>query len=106
MAVSWVIFAFDSMADVCTYVKSMFGLGSGGWIGEAALYYGETWGVFFVVCALCSLGIFKMKRAFLPFFLRPASVFWQEEPTTRFCIFGFRVQEDREELRRNDGQEK
>ena len=66
VAVSWVIFAFDSMADVCTYVKSMFGLGSGGWIGEAALYYGETWGVFFVVCALCSLGIFKMKRAFLP----------------------------------------
>lgn len=64
VAVSWVIFAFDSMADVCTYVKSMFGLGSGGWIGEAALYYGETWGVFFVVCALCSLGIFKMKRAF------------------------------------------
>lgn len=47
VAVSWVIFAFDSMADVCTYVKSMFGLGSGGWIGEAALYYGETWGVFF-----------------------------------------------------------
>ena len=29
VAVSWVIFAFDSMADVCTYVKSMFGLGSG-----------------------------------------------------------------------------
>ena len=25
VAVSWVIFAFDSMADVCTYVKSMFG---------------------------------------------------------------------------------
>ena len=52
VAVSWVIFAFDSMADVCTYVKSMFGLGSGGWIGEAALYYGETWGVFFAPCAV------------------------------------------------------
>ena len=54
VAVSWVIFAFDSMADVCTYVKSMFGLGSGGWIGEAALYYGETWGVF-LLSAPCAV---------------------------------------------------
>lgn len=89
MAVSWVIFAFDSMADVCTYVKSMFGLGSGGWIGEAALYYGETWGVFFVVCALCSLGIFKMKRAFLPVLFAASICFLAGGTYNPFLYFRF-----------------
>ena len=89
VAVSWVIFAFDSMADVCTYVKSMFGLGSGGWIGEAALYYGETWGVFFVVCALCSLGIFKMKRAFLPVLFAASICFLAGGTYTPFLYFRF-----------------
>lgn len=89
VAVSWVIFAFDSMADVCTYVKSMFGLGSGGWIGEAALYYGETWGVFFVVCALCSLGIFKMKRAFLPVLFAASICFLAGETYNPFLYFRF-----------------
>ena len=89
VAVSWVIFAFDSMADVCTYVKSMFGLGSGGWIGEAALYYGETWGVFFVVCALCSLGIFKMKRAFLPVLFAASICFLAGGTYNPFLYFRF-----------------
>ena len=89
VAVSWVIFAFDSMADVCTYVKSMFGLGSGGWIGEAALYYGDTWGVFFVVCALCSLGIFKMKRAFLPVLFAASICFLAGGTYNPFLYFRF-----------------
>lgn len=89
VAVSWVIFAFDSMADVCTYVKSMFGLGSGGWIGEAALYYGETWGVFFVVCALCSLGFFKMKRAFLPVLFAASICFLAGGTYNPFLYFRF-----------------
>ena len=89
VAVSWVIFAFDSMADVCTYVKSMFGLGSGGWIVEAALYYGETWGVFFVVCALCSLGIFKMKRAFLPVLFAASICFLAGGTYNPFLYFRF-----------------
>ena len=89
VAVSWVIFAFDSMADVCTYVKSMFGLGSGGWIGEAALYYGETWGVFFVICALCSLGIFKMKRAFLPVLFAASICFLAGGTYNPFLYFRF-----------------
>lgn len=89
VAVSWVIFAFDSMADVCTYVKSMFGLGSGGWIGEAAFYYGETWGVFFVVCALCSLGIFKMKRAFLPVLFAASICFLAGGTYNPFLYFRF-----------------
>lgn len=89
VAVSWVIFAFDSMADVCTYVKSMFGLGSGGWIGEAALYYGKTWGVFFVVCALCSLGIFKMKRAFLPVLFAASICFLAGGTYNPFLYFRF-----------------
>lgn len=89
VAVSWVIFAFDSMADVCTYVKSMFGLGSGGWIREAALYYGETWGVFFVVCALCSLGIFKMKRAFLPVLFAASICFLAGGTYNPFLYFRF-----------------
>lgn len=89
VAVSWVIFAFDSMADVCTYVKSMFGLGSGGWIGEAALYYGETWGVFFVACALCSLGIFKMKRAFLPVLFAASICFLAGGTYNPFLYFRF-----------------
>ncbi|MBR9942535.1 MBOAT family protein [Clostridiaceae bacterium Marseille-Q3526] len=89
VAVSWVIFAFDSMADVCTYVKSMFGLGSGGWIEEAALYYGETWGVFFVVCALCSLGIFKMKRAFLPVLFAASICFLAGGTYNPFLYFRF-----------------
>ena len=89
VAVSWVIFAFDSMADVCTYVKSMFGLGSGGWIGEAALYYGETWGVFFFVCALCSLGIFKMKRAFLPVLFAASICFLAGGTYNPFLYFRF-----------------
>lgn len=89
VAVSWVIFAFDSMADVCTYVKSMFGLGSGGWIGEAALYYGEIWGVFFVVCALCSLGIFKMKRAFLPVLFAASICFLAGGTYNPFLYFRF-----------------
>lgn len=89
VAVSWVIFAFDSMADVCAYVKSMFGLGSGGWIGEAALYYGETWGVFFVVCALCSLGIFKMKRAFLPVLFAASICFLAGGTYNPFLYFRF-----------------
>lgn len=89
VAVSWVIFAFDSMADVCTYVKSMFGLGSGGWIGEAALYYGETWGVFFVVCVLCSLGIFKMKRAFLPVLFAASICFLAGGTYNPFLYFRF-----------------
>ena len=89
VAVSWVIFAFDSMAEGFTYLKSMFGLGSGGWMGETALYYGETWGILFAVCALCSLGIFKMKRAFLPVLFAASICFLAGGAYNPFLYFRF-----------------
>lgn len=89
VAVSWVIFAFDSLAEGLIYLKSMFGLGSGGWMGEAALYYAGAWGLFFAVCTLCSLGIFKVKRVFLPVLFGASICFLAGGAYNPFLYFRF-----------------
>lgn len=89
VAVSWVVFAFDSLSEGLVYLRAMFGLGSGGWMGETALYYAETWGALFAACALCSLGIFKVKRAFLPILFAASICFLAGGAYNPFLYFRF-----------------
>ena len=55
----WVIFQLDSMSQVWTYIKAMFGGGSAGLYASGDLYYLASFAVILIVAIICSTDLLK-----------------------------------------------
>lgn len=54
VVVGWVLFEFDRLASVWTFLAAMFGFGAHGWADRQALYDLTTNGVLLMLAALCA----------------------------------------------------
>ena len=57
--ISWMIFAFDSMAEGAVYIKQMFGMGVCGIYDEKALYILNSYGIILLILMIASTQIPK-----------------------------------------------
>lgn len=54
VVISWVIFAFEDMTNVCTYLKAMFGMNNTVLVNSELLYMISTHAVLIIMCILAS----------------------------------------------------
>lgn len=55
----WVLFQLDSLAEVSSYYKSMFGFAEGGFFTSTDAYYLEAFAVMLIVCVIASTPLLK-----------------------------------------------
>lgn len=60
--ISWVFFSLETLPQIVEYLKTMFGLGRGGWIDKQTLYYITNYFMIFIVAILFATPIMKRLR--------------------------------------------
>lgn len=59
VVISWIIFAFDDMTNVCTYLKAMFGMNNTVLLNRELLYMISTHALLIIICILASTTFMK-----------------------------------------------
>lgn len=59
VVISWIIFAFDDMTNVCTYLKAMFGMNNTVLLNSELLYMISTHALLIIICILASTTFMK-----------------------------------------------
>ena len=60
--ISWVIFAFEDLGKIGTYLGTMFGLNGASLANPEAIYYLKNYIVIIVIGIICSIPILKDKN--------------------------------------------
>ena len=60
--VSWVIFAFEDLSQIGTYLGTMFGLNGASFGNSEAIYYLRNYIVIIIIGIICSIPILQHKK--------------------------------------------
>ena len=60
--VSWVIFAFEDLSQIGTYLSTMFGLNGASFENLEAIYYLSNYIVIIIIGIICSIPILQHKK--------------------------------------------
>ena len=60
--VSWVIFAFEDLSQIGTYLSTMFGLNGASFENLKAIYYLSNYIVIIIIGIICSIPILQHKK--------------------------------------------
>ena len=57
--ISWVIFAFEDLGQIGTYLSTMFGLNGASLVNEEAIYYLKNYIIIIVIGIICSIPLLQ-----------------------------------------------